>query len=149
MKVEPYQPVVIDTNVWLSAAITRNGTASLLCALLFERHCQPAFSQSTFDELASRLFLPKFDRFLGMDTRRRFLANARDSAHWCNLPVPLAAQIGCRDPDDDKFIALALAVQATRLITGDKDLLCLDPLGELRILTPRQALDELEAGLTS
>ena len=145
MKVEPYQPVVIDTNVWLSAAITRNGTASLLCALLFERHCQPAFSQSTFDELASRLFLPKFDRFLGMDTRRRFLANARDSAHWCNLPV----QIGCRDPDDDKFIALALAVQATRLITGDDDLLCLDQLGELRILTPRQALDELKAGLTS
>jgi predicted nucleic acid-binding protein len=89
MKVEPYQPVVIDTNVWLSAAITRNGTAALLCGLLFKRHCQPAFSQSTFDELASRL------------------------------------------------------------ITGDKDLLCLDPLVELRILTPRQALDELEAGLTS
>jgi putative PIN family toxin of toxin-antitoxin system len=137
MKVEPYQPVVIDTNVWLSAAITRNGTAALLCGLLFERHCQPAFSQSTFDELASRLFLSKFDRFLGMDSRLRFIANARDSAHWCNLPVPLAAQIGCRDLDDDKFIALALAVQATRLITGDEDLLCIDPLGELRILTPR------------
>lgn len=84
-----------------------------------------------------------------MDSRLRFIANARDSAHWCNLPVPLAAQIGCRDPDDDKFIALALAVQATRLITGDEDMLCLDPLGELPILTPRQALDELESGLTS
>lgn len=149
MKVEPYQPVVIDTNVWLSAAITRNGTAATLCRLLIERNFQPAFSPGTFDELASRLFLPKFDRFLGMDSRRRFLANARNSAHWCNLPLPLTTQIGCRDLDDDKFIALALAVQAMRLITGDDDLLCLDPLGELRILTPRQALNELAPGLTT
>ena len=149
MKVEPYQPVVIDTNVWLSAAITRNVTAALLVRMLIEQNFLPVFSPRTFDELASRLFLPKFDRFLGMDSRRRFLANARDSAHWCEVPAPLAAQTWCRDPDDDKFIAVALAVQATRLITGDDDLLCLDPLGELRILTPRQALDELVAGKTS
>jgi hypothetical protein len=32
------------------------------------------------------------------------------------------------------------------LISGDADLLCLDPLGELRILTPRAALDELSIG---
>jgi putative PIN family toxin of toxin-antitoxin system len=149
MKVEPYQPVVIDTNVWLSAAITRNGTAALLVRMLIEQNFLPVFSPRTFDELASRLFLPKFDRFLGMDSRRRFLANARDCAHWCNLSAPLATQTWCRDPEDDKFIAVALAVQATRLITGDDDLLCLDPLGELRILTPRKALDELVAGKTS
>ncbi len=147
MKVEPHQPVVIDTNVWLSAAITRSGTAAHLCRLLIERNFQPVFSASTFDELASRLFLPKFDRFLGIDSRRRFLADARDSAHWCNAPVPSGAQTGCRDPDDDKFIILALTVQATRLITGDDDLLCLDRLGELRILTPRAALDELQSGV--
>jgi len=145
MKVEPYQPVVIDTNVWLSAAITRSGTAAVLCRLLIERNFQPVFSPRTFDELASRLFLPKFDRFLGIDSRRHFLADARDSARWCSVPASLSAQTWCRDPNDDKFIALALAVQATRLITGDTDLLCLDPLGELRILTPRGALDELTA----
>lgn len=146
MKAKPRQPVVIDTNVWLSAALTRTGTAAMLCRLLIERDFQPVFSPGTFDELSSRLFLPKFDRFLGIDSRRRFLAYASDNARWCSVPASANIQSWRRDPDDDKFIALALAAQATRLVTGDDDLLCLDPLGELRILTPRAALDELVAG---
>lgn len=149
MTAKPRQPVVIDTNVWLSAALTRTGTAAVLCRLLIERDFQPVFSTGTFDELSSRLFLPKFDRFLGIDSRRRFLAYASDHARWCNVPAGADIETWCRDPNDDKFIALALAIQATRLITGDADLLCLDPLGELRILTPRAALDELVAGPTA
>lgn len=145
MTAKPRLPVVIDTNVWLSAALTHTGTADMLCRLLIERDFQPVFSPGTFDELSSRLFLPKFDRFLGIDSRRRFLAYASDNARWCSVPASADIQAWCRDPDDDKFIALALAAQATRLITGDADLLCLNPLGELRILTPRQALDELTA----
>lgn len=145
MKAEPRRLVVIDTNVWLSAALTRTGTAAMLCRLLIERNFQPVFSSGAFDELTTRLCLPKFDRYVGIDSRRRFLADARDSAHWCEDNH--AAATWCRDPDDDKFIAPALANQATRLITGDADLLCLDPLGTLRILTPRQALDELQSGV--
>lgn len=144
MKAKPRQPVVIDTNVWLSAALTRTGTAAMLCRLLIERNFQPVFSTGTFDELSSRLFLPKFDRFLGIDSRRRFLVYASDNARWCEDTQ--AEGTWCRDPDDNKFIALALATRAEHLITGDVDLLCLDPLGELRILTPRQALDELQTG---
>ena len=143
MKVEPVQPVVIDTNVWLSAAITRSGTAAMLCRLLIERNVQPVFSPGTFDELTVRMCLPKFDRYIGIDTRRRFLADIRDSALWCSVPAPLSTQTWCRDRNDDKFIALALTAKAAPLITGDDDLLCLDPLGELRILTPRAALDEI------
>ena len=39
----------------------------------------------------------------------------------------------------------ALAAGALRLVTGDDDLLCLDPIAnvDLRIVTPRQALDEI------
>jgi putative PIN family toxin of toxin-antitoxin system len=143
MKVEPAQPVVIDTNVWLSAAITRSVTAAKLCRLLIERNFQPVFSPSTFDELTVRLCLPKFDRYIGIDTRRRFLADTSGSARWCSVPAPLSTQTWCRDPSDDKFIRVALAAGATRLITGDDDLLCLDPLGDLRIITPRAALDEI------
>lgn len=43
------------------------------------------------------------------------------------------------------FSAATFAELKTRLITGDDDLLCLDPLNALRILTPRAALDELTA----
>ena len=148
MKADPRQCVVIDTNVWLSAALTRSGTAAVLCRLLIERNFQQAFSQSTFDELRTRLWLPKFDRYLSIESRRRFLSNTRESARWHDVPASLNAQTWCRDPSDDQFIALALTAKASRLITGDADLLCLGPLGDLRILTPRAALDEINTDKT-
>ena len=52
-----------------------------------------------------------------------------------------AQQTYSRDPKDDAFIHAALAAQVSRLITADKDLLCLHPLGDLQILSPRARLN--------
>ncbi len=41
-----------------------------------------------------------------------------------------------RDPKDDKFIACAVAGQASYVITVDKDILVLEKLGDLRMVTP-------------
>jgi predicted nucleic acid-binding protein len=46
----------------------------------------------------------------------------------------------CRDPEDDKFLALAIDGAATYLITGDDDLLALNPFRGVAILTPREFL---------
>jgi predicted nucleic acid-binding protein len=42
------------------------------------------------------------------------------------------------DPDDDKFLAAALAGAAVALITNDGHLLGLDPCGPIRILRPAE-----------
>jgi uncharacterized protein len=53
----------------------------------------------------------------------------------------------CRDPKDDTYLSLCAAVRADYLITGDKDLLAIDPARVsafpkgLKILTPRQFLE--------
>lgn len=47
----------------------------------------------------------------------------------------------CRDPKDDKFLEAAVSGQATHLITGDADLLVLDPFQGIRILPPQEFLD--------
>jgi uncharacterized protein len=47
----------------------------------------------------------------------------------------------CRDPKDDKFLALAIDGKADLLITGDKDLLAVLPIDNLRILSPADFLD--------
>jgi putative PIN family toxin of toxin-antitoxin system len=44
----------------------------------------------------------------------------------------------CRDPRDNKFLALAASGKAKVIITGDNDLLTLHPWHEISILTPRQ-----------
>jgi uncharacterized protein len=46
---------------------------------------------------------------------------------------PLTA---CRDSKDDKFVELAVAGHATYIVTGDSDLLALDPFRGIQILSP-------------
>jgi len=47
----------------------------------------------------------------------------------------------CRDPKDDFILECAVTGRADMIVTGDKDLLSLDPYGAIRILTPRQYLE--------
>jgi putative PIN family toxin of toxin-antitoxin system len=87
---------------------------------------------------------PKFDRYLTIETRRAILHDANAVAHWVDIPADLATKTYSRDPDDDKFIHTALASSAAWLVTGDQDLLVIETLLPMRILTAGEAL--LEAG---
>jgi predicted nucleic acid-binding protein len=57
--------------------------------------------------------------------------------------------VACRDPNDDQLLALAVAGQATCIITGDADLLQLHPFQEIPILSPDAFLSALDAPDTS
>ncbi len=52
------------------------------------------------------------------------------------VTVPLSDKQISADPDDDKFIACALASKAKVLISGDKHLLAMDGFQGLNIATP-------------
>ena len=43
----------------------------------------------------------------------------------------------CRDPKDNKFLELAVNGKADYLISGDQDLLILNPFQEISILSPQ------------
>jgi len=86
---------------------------------------RPVFTQEIFAELKQRLWLPKFDRYVSIEDRRRLLHEVDTTALWIDVSPEIAVQLFCRDADDDKFIHAALASNADWLITGDKDLLVL------------------------
>lgn len=131
--------LVVDTNVLISAALSTQGAPAQLMRRVLDQHTL-VFSQPTFDELQSRLYRPKFDRYITLEQRQRLLHDLNACAHWVDLaPYP----VHCRDPDDDKFIATALQAQADWLVSGDRDLLEAQSPADLRILTPAQALDQL------
>ena len=132
--------VVVDTNVWISAALSKIGSPAQLVRHVLA-HGMPVFTPSTFDELQTRLWKPKFDRYLSMDQRKRILHDLKATAMWVDVPTGIAAVAHSRDPDDDKFIHAALAANVPWLVTGDQDLLSLQPLPNLRILTPADALN--------
>lgn len=144
MRPDARQRVVIDTNVWISAFLVRSGTASLAVRRLLELR-RPCFSEATFAELESRLWKPKFDRYLSLEDRHALLHDVQALAHWVEVPREVAAQAWCRDTDDDKFIHTALAARAPWLVTGDLDLLSVQAPEGLQILTPADAWAELNA----
>ena len=148
----PSQPkVVVDTNVLLSAALSPTGAPAALLAWLLI-HSRLVLSKDTFSELQTRIFKPKFDRYLSLETRKRILHDVSAAALWIDVPKDLVAQLYSRDPDDDAraegektdtFIHAAIAANACAIVSGDLDLLVLDPIGAVRILTPRLALDAI------
>jgi putative PIN family toxin of toxin-antitoxin system len=139
------QRVVLDSNVWISAALNRDGPPALVVRSVLARGI-PVFSAATFAELETRLWRPKFDRYLSMELRRRILHDASAAALWVEVPREPAAQTWSRDPDDDHFLRAALVADAMWLVSGDRDLLDIDlPIQEanlLRIVSPAQAIAE-------
>lgn len=134
--------VVVDTNVWISGMLTGAGYPAQLTRQVI-RHGQPALSLETFNELKTRLWQPKFDRYVTLEQRKALLGLLEAIALWVDIPPGLAAEHFCRDATDDKFIHAALAAEAAVLVTGDRDLLILSN-GMLqrgvRILTPADAV---------
>ena len=141
--------VVIDTNVWISGQLTLAGVAAELTRFVVQ-HGLPVFSDQTFDELKTRLWRSKFDRYLSVDRRNTLLQEVHVSGFWVDILPEMADMSFCRDPSDDKFIQLALSAKASMLVTGDQDLLVLaaDFSSQgLLILTPKEALTTLQASL--
>lgn len=96
------------------------------------------FSDETFDELQTRLRLPKIDRHVSPEGRSIYLARLEAVSEW----VPIAgAQLGCRDPDDDKLLQTALMGAADCLVTGDWDFFEMSPFQNIPILSPTGFLD--------
>jgi predicted nucleic acid-binding protein len=57
--------------------------------------------------------------------------------------VPQEEITACRDPSDNKFLEVAVAGEADLIVSGDDDLLVLNPFREIPIVTPRAFLQML------
>lgn len=68
------------------------------------------------------------------------LALLASAALWVEPAEPVR---DCRDVADNSYLELALAARATVIVSGDKDLLVLDPWRGVRVLTSAQFLEWL------
>ena len=131
---------LLDTNVTVSAAIMPRSVPRRA----FDKALasgEPLMSVPVLDELTEILARERFDRYASRERRDRFLATLVERAIFPTIRESFQA---CRDPKDDKFLDLAVAGAATCLITGDKDLVVLDPFHGIPIMTPRRFLDDFQ-----
>ena len=133
---------VIDTNVLISAAMS-SASPPARCVRHVLLHGRLLFSDATFAELHTCLWRPKFDRYLSIEDRKSLLHDFGAAGVWVDVPAAMAARPFSRDPDDDKFVHLALAGHATLLVSGDLDLLDLGPVEGIEVLSPGMACARL------
>jgi putative PIN family toxin of toxin-antitoxin system len=80
----------------------------------------------------------RFRRYVDEEDIRSFLAALTREAEWVDADTQIKA---CRDPKDDKFLELAVSGQGTHIVTGDSDLLALNPFRSIEILAPHRFLE--------
>ena len=88
-------------------------------------------------ELNDVLSRKKFDKYLTEEKRKRFLAVLAKKAKLVEITEEI---VECRDPKDNKFLELAVCGKADYIISGDKDLLTLNPFRGIAILKPDEFL---------
>lgn len=131
--------VVFDANVVVSAALLRDSIPRRALSHAIAQG-DVLMSLPLVIELNDVLYRPKFDRYVPIALRVEFLAGFVTVAEWVEITESINV---CRDPKDNYLLELAVNGGATHLVTGDDDLLALDPFRNVRIERPQVFLDDV------
>jgi putative PIN family toxin of toxin-antitoxin system len=112
--------VVVDTNVFVSAVLKANSLPFIVVHWI-DRNGGLLKSTATEQELLAVLRRPYLERVM-IPSFRDGLIKMLATAELVTITERLAA---CRDPSDDKF-----------LVSGDADLLALNPFRGIPIVSP-------------
>jgi putative PIN family toxin of toxin-antitoxin system len=121
--------LLLDTNVLVAALVAR-GTCSDLLEHCVRQHVVIS-SQLLLDELREVLERKFHQRAIDVRSALQLFAETFTLV----TPNPLDPP-ACRDHDDDVVLATALADECAAIISGDQDLLVLDPFRGIRVLAP-------------
>jgi putative PIN family toxin of toxin-antitoxin system len=125
--------VVFDASTFVSAVLKVNSRPeqALLRAVGAPNHL--LLSRAVEDEYREVIFRPKFDRFVGVERRQRILDIVVVAAERVE---PTESIRECRDPKDDKYLALAAAGGADVIVSSDvRHLLSMHPWRRIPILS--------------
>jgi putative PIN family toxin of toxin-antitoxin system len=121
--------VVLDTNVLVGAAYHPGSASRRIVEACLRGELIPLLSTALRQEYEH--ILARAVRGSGDRSAVRQLFNVAAVVEPVDTP-----RVVPEDAEDDKLVALARAAGADALVTSDRHLLTLDPLGSVRILRP-------------
>lgn len=127
--------VVLDSNVFISAALSVGGYPRSIVKLAEKHSLEVSISDAIASEIERVL-----DEKLGWSYAKIGLWMSY-IASITNRVQPHLRVHDCRDPDDNRILECALEADAEVIVTGDSHLLELHPYQGIKIVTPRQFIE--------
>ncbi|MCA6522115.1 MAG: putative toxin-antitoxin system toxin component, PIN family [Pseudanabaena sp.] len=127
---------VVDNNILVSALLVKNSAPFQVISKIEERDVI-LYSEETLLELNQVLSRKKFIKYFAIEEKQAFIFKLLEKAELVEIEESINI---CRDPKDDKFLELAVSGKADFIITGDQDLLVLNPFRNIEIITAKDFL---------
>lgn len=131
MSVQSAIKIVVDTNVWVSFLIGKR--LSALKDSILKGRVEVYLSDELYQEIIKVLEYPRLKKYVSLAGFFELMNLFGGKIHFIK---PDCVITDCRDSKDNYLLELAVTANADYLITGDDDLLTLDPYRNLRIVNP-------------
>lgn len=128
--------IVLDTNTMVSRLLVPDSIPGQAVRKAVDE-CGILMSESTLYELAEVLGRKKFDAYVSIQDRKEFLRMLGRIVEMISI---LHAVHDCRDVRDNRILEVAVNGQAKVIVTGDEDLLVLNPFRDIPIIKPADFL---------
>ncbi|MDE2231540.1 MAG: putative toxin-antitoxin system toxin component, PIN family [Candidatus Omnitrophica bacterium] len=137
--------VVVDTNQFVSALISKRSQSARLLELWKNQHFILVTSPEIIAEIKEVLEYPHIRQKYKLSKVEIVSLLVLIEHEAVVLPSLPAVHIIKDGPDDNKFLACALAAQAEYIVSGDRHLLNLGSYGPVSIVTVKDFLHVIDS----
>jgi putative PIN family toxin of toxin-antitoxin system len=131
--------LILDTNLWISFLISSD--FKKLDEILLKENCSLLFSEELISEFVEVIRRPKLKEYIKESDLDNIFELINEFGEFITVTSVIAK---CRDPKDNFLLSLAIDGNADYLLTGDKDLLVLENIGNAKIIQISQFIEILE-----
>ena len=134
------QKIVIDTNVLVSALISKGIPANIINELVFENKVVLCISDAVLEEYSEVLSREKFNKYKNFKIDAEIIINRIEE-----IALKLSPDITLNvisDEADNRFLELSVYAKADYLITGNTNDFTENKYENVNIVTPREYWDE-------
>ena len=131
--------IILDTNLWISFLISKK--FSQIDELIEKRRIILIFSNELLEEFIDVVSRPKFKKYFSKKDVEKILEYFDQFGELVKVKSDFKI---CRDEKDNFLLNLSVDSKADYLITGDKDLLILEKIGNTKILIFSEFIERTE-----
>ncbi len=122
--------IIVDTNLWIGMLIGKK--LASLKELLVQGKVRIYFSEELFEEIVKVIEYPRIQKIISKNKFYELISLLDEKIIFIKPDCEIN---DCRDIKDNFLLELAVSANCEYMITGDNDLLVLNPYRNIRIIT--------------